>query len=81
MPLVAYLLAIDPRAEGSNDLYDYFLIDTQMSACQPTSRIVQAHGTVQLFIQRCLLGLERTAVAKSSKTESGRESNGGSGSG
>ena len=71
--LVAYLLAMNPELKGSNDLYDYFLIDTQMSACQPTSRIVQAHGAVQLFIQRCLLGLERTAVAKSSKTESGRE--------
>jgi len=61
--LVAYLLAVNPDLNGSNDLYDYFLIDVEMCACQPTSRIVQAHGTLQLFIQRCLMGLEPTSVA------------------
>ena len=62
--LVAYLLAVNPDdLNDSNDLYDYFLIDVEMCACQPTSRIVQAHGTLQLFIQRCLMGLEPTAVA------------------
>ncbi|MBP1693472.1 MAG: hypothetical protein H6Q37_1355, partial [Chloroflexi bacterium] len=61
--LVAYLLAVNPDLKDSNDLYDIFMIDTQMSACGPTSRIVQAHGTLQLFVQRCLLGLEPTAVA------------------
>ena len=29
----------------------------------PTSRIVQAHGTIQLFVQRCLMGLEPRSVA------------------
>jgi hypothetical protein len=61
--LVAYLLAVNPNLNGSNDLYDYFLIDVEMCACQPTSRIVQAHGTLQLFIQRCLMDLEPTSVA------------------
>ena len=61
--LVAYLLAVNPDLNGSNDLYDYFLIDVEMCACQPTSRIVQAHGTLQLFIQRCLMGLEPRSVA------------------
>lgn len=61
--LVAYLLALNPDIGGSNDLFDFFLIDVEMSACQPTSRIVQAHGTLQLFVQRCLMGLEPRAVA------------------
>jgi hypothetical protein len=61
--LVAYLLAVNPDMKTSSDLYDYFLIDVEMCACQPTSRIVQAHGTLQLFIQRCLMGLEPRAVA------------------
>ncbi|MEA2163477.1 MAG: hypothetical protein QOK37_1604 [Thermoanaerobaculia bacterium] len=42
----------------ANDLYSYFLIDVEMSSCQLTSRIKQAIGSVQLFAQRCLMGLE-----------------------
>ncbi len=42
----------------TNDLYGYFLIDTEMSACQFTSRIKMAMSSVQLFVQRCLLNLE-----------------------
>jgi hypothetical protein len=41
-----------------DDLYAHFLIDVQMSACQLTSRMVQAIGSAQLFAQRCLMGLE-----------------------
>jgi len=58
--LIAYLLAnpgTQPWKEA-NDLYNYFLLDVQMCSCQPTSRIVQATNTVQLFVQRCFLALE-----------------------
>lgn len=61
--LVAYLLAVNPQLSTADDLFDNFLIDVEMSACMPTSRIVQAHATVQLFVQRCLMGLEPTCVA------------------
>ncbi len=61
--LVAYLLAVNPQMKDENDLYDYFLVDVEMEACMPSSRIVQAHGTVQLFVQRCLMGLEPKAAA------------------
>ncbi len=61
--LVAYVLATNPALRSINDLYDLLLIDTQWSARMPTSRIVQAHGTLQLFITRCLAGLEPTARA------------------
>jgi hypothetical protein len=65
--LVAYLL-YHPELKGqtwqtTDDLYSYFLIDTQMSACMLTSRIVQANSTVQLFVQRCLMNLETEVVA------------------
>ena len=36
----------------------FFLIDVEMMACQPTSRIVQATNSVQQFVQRCFLNLE-----------------------
>lgn len=61
--LVAYLLAMNPEMKDENYLYDYFLVDVEMEACMPSSRIVQAHGTIQLFVQRCLMGLEPKAAA------------------
>ncbi|WP_299455366.1 neuraminidase-like domain-containing protein [uncultured Microscilla sp.] len=61
--LVAYLLAYNPDLQDSNDLYDQYLIDVEMGACMPSSRIVQAHNSVQLFVQRCLMGLEPAAIA------------------
>lgn len=64
--LVAHLLAQNPALASANDLYDHFLVDVEMCACMPSSRIVQAHGTVQLFVQRCLMGLERSATADTS---------------
>jgi hypothetical protein len=39
-------------------LYEYFLIDAGMEPVVQTSRIRLAIGSVQLFIQRCLLNLE-----------------------
>lgn len=61
--LVAYILSQNPQMSSSDDLFDYFLVDVEMCSCAPTSRIVSAHGSVQLFAQRCLLGIEPTAVA------------------
>src|SRR5262249_21003180 len=42
----------------ADSLFEFFLIDVQMKDCMRTSRIKQAISSVQLFIQRCLLGLE-----------------------
>lgn len=61
--LVAYLLAANPALTGKPDLYDYFLTDTEWSAKMPSSRLVHAHSTLQLFIRRVIEGLEPTAVA------------------
>jgi hypothetical protein len=61
--LVAYLLAENPDMKDENDLYDFFLVDVEMESCMPSSRIVLAHGTVQLFAQRCLMGLEPKSAA------------------
>jgi hypothetical protein len=43
-------------------LYEHFLIDVEMGACQLTSRIRQAIAAVQLFIQRCQMGLEASEL-------------------
>jgi hypothetical protein len=67
--LSAYLLtqpqpadAPSGKWENTNDLYAYYLLDVEMSSCQLTSRLVQASGSVQLFVQRCFMGLEQPDV-------------------
>jgi hypothetical protein len=65
--LQAYLLA--QRSGGSlvypdtNHLFDYFLIDVQISSCLLTSRMVQTYIAVQIFVERCLMNLEADVVA------------------
>ncbi|MDN5940454.1 MAG: hypothetical protein L0H94_01110 [Nitrospira sp.] len=60
--LIAYLLAqpvlLDWGVRDADSLFEFFLIDVQMDACMETSRIKQAISSVQLYIQRCFLGLE-----------------------
>ncbi|HEX2062357.1 MAG TPA: neuraminidase-like domain-containing protein [Thermoanaerobaculia bacterium] len=64
--LVAYLLLTQPmpadaptnKWENANDLFAYYLVDVEMCSCQLSSRIVQASGAAQLFVQRCFMGLE-----------------------
>src|SRR6185295_10346230 len=55
--LVSYLI---PRknARNADELYDDFLVDVEMSPCMMTTRIKQAIGSIQLFIQRSLMNLE-----------------------
>ena len=47
---------------SAEELFEELLIDPQMGACMMTSRIKQAISAVQLFVQRCLLGLETDVV-------------------
>jgi Tc toxin complex TcA C-terminal TcB-binding domain/Neuraminidase-like domain/Salmonella virulence plasmid 28.1kDa A protein/Putative peptidoglycan binding domain len=68
--LVTYLVAHPDSAKNQiwkdvNELYAHFLIDVEMSPCQMTSRIKQACGSVQLFVQRCLMNLEAEVTANS----------------
>jgi peptidoglycan hydrolase-like protein with peptidoglycan-binding domain len=61
--LVAQVLATNPGVTSKADLYDYFLTDTEWSAKMPSSRLVHAHGTLQLYVQRCIAALEPKATA------------------
>jgi hypothetical protein len=68
--LVGYL-AVRPktRPDGSktwadsNGLFAHFLIDVEMTPCKMTTRILQANAAAQLFVQRCLMNLERDVSA------------------
>jgi hypothetical protein len=63
--LVAYILHQMQQTEGRrhidtpDKLFEFFLMDVQMEPCMQTSRIRYAISTVQLFIDRCLMNLER----------------------
>ncbi|NOT69646.1 MAG: hypothetical protein HOP04_15370 [Methylophilaceae bacterium] len=61
--LVSYLLVQDKLQKwgvtDADSLYEYFLIDVQMGACMDTSRVRLAMSSVQLFVTRCQLNLER----------------------
>lgn len=67
-------LVTHPNQEDSqnwsdaNGLYSFFLLDVEMSACQLTSRLVQATASVQLFVQRCFMGLEPYITVKADGT-------------
>lgn len=62
LALISYLLVQEDLIKwgvvDADSLFEFFLIDVQMDACMETSRIKQAISSVQLFIQRCFLGLE-----------------------
>lgn len=45
----------------TNDLYHWFLIDTELSGCARTSRVVAGISSLQLYVQRCLMNLEQSA--------------------
>jgi len=58
--LVQYILEIDNGRtfKDDNDLFSYFLIDTQMTPAVNSSRIVQATLAIQLLVQRIQMNLE-----------------------
>lgn len=63
--LVSYLITRPPEDavsrgawRSANDLYEHYLIDTEMSPCKVSTRILHAISAVQLFVQRCLMNLE-----------------------
>jgi hypothetical protein len=50
----------DPFADA-DDLYEYFLIDVQVGGCARTTRVVSAMSSLQLYVERVLMNLERSA--------------------
>ena len=74
--VLSYLLSNSVRNPFSygnpGDLFDFFpdefavygnfLIDAEMAACQPTTRIIQGYCSIQLFVQRCLMNSESPMI-------------------
>ena len=50
----------EPFADA-NKLYEYFLIDVLMEGCGRTSRVVSAISSLQLYVHRVLMNLERSS--------------------
>ncbi len=51
------------------DVYDYFLLDPEMSACAKTTRIKQAGLSVQSLMQRAEMNLEKDCTLTSNQLE------------
>lgn len=61
--LVAYVLthpdtALNKKWKNTDEMYEYFLLDVEMKPLNVTSKLKQAISSVQLFIDRVLLGVE-----------------------
>jgi len=54
--------ALKPTTKTPDDLYEYMLIDPQVSAKVNTSRIAEAISGVQLYLHRCREGLEPEVI-------------------
>ncbi|EGV29591.1 Peptidoglycan-binding domain 1 protein [Thiorhodococcus drewsii AZ1] len=48
------------RFENTRNIYHFFLLDPEMDGCFQTSRVKNAISTCQLYMQRCLMGLEKS---------------------
>ncbi len=69
--LVAYLVVRPDAAQGeawtdTNGMYSHLLIDVETHPVVLTSRLKQAIGSTQLFVQRCLMNLEPDVIADES---------------
>ncbi|MFK4042927.1 neuraminidase-like domain-containing protein [Nonomuraea wenchangensis] len=51
---------------GPEELYRRFLVDVLVAPCADTTRLLAATAAVQLFVDRCLLGLEEPTVPAAS---------------
>jgi len=54
---------VDGKISTPEDLYEFLLIDPQVSSVVTTSRIAEAIASVQLYINRCREGMEPGVVA------------------
>lgn len=63
--LCDYIVARQPELKFADrdEIYNFFLLDVEMSGCFRTSRVVSAISSVQLYVQRCLLNLEQSDPA------------------
>lgn len=58
------LLALNFGFKDRESLYQYFLLDVSMGDCFTLPRIVAATNSLQVYIHRCIMGLERSADEK-----------------
>ncbi|MDA8486651.1 neuraminidase-like domain-containing protein, partial [Pseudomonas resinovorans] len=49
---------LSKRVKTPDDLYEYLLIDTQITAAVTTARVAEAISSVQLYVNRCLGGYD-----------------------
>ncbi len=71
--MVAYLLLNPPNTyinqwRNSNDIFETLMVDVDMMTCMSTTRVLLAINTIQLWVDRILLGLEKYPSGHTTKT-------------
>jgi hypothetical protein len=66
-----YILKSSFGFEGANDIYQYFLIDTEMEGCAKTSPVKAGISSLQLYVHRCLMNLEQSKLEDGVKVSPG----------
>ena len=62
--LCNYIIALKKnlKFKNNNDIYNFFLLDLEMSGCFRISRLVCAISSLQLYVHRCLINLEQSTT-------------------
>ncbi|MDE9435483.1 toxin [Xenorhabdus bovienii] len=60
---ISQVAGADAAIQSRDDLYQYLLIDNQVSAAIKTTRVAEAIASIQLYVNRALEGVEENADA------------------
>ncbi|MDE9463337.1 neuraminidase-like domain-containing protein [Xenorhabdus bovienii] len=60
---ISQVAGADAAIQSRDDLYQYLLIDNQVSAAIKTTRVAEAIASIQLYVNRTLEGVEENADA------------------
>ncbi|MDC9621814.1 neuraminidase-like domain-containing protein [Xenorhabdus sp. XENO-7] len=58
---ISQVAGADAAIQSRDDLYQYLLIDNQVSAAIKTTRVAEAMASIQLYVNRALEGIEENA--------------------
>ncbi|MGJ0576938.1 neuraminidase-like domain-containing protein [Xenorhabdus bovienii] len=60
---ISQVVSANAAIQSRDDLYQYLLIDNQVSAAIKTTRVAEAIASIQLYVNRTLEGVEKNADA------------------
>jgi hypothetical protein len=62
-------LPVVQAIQSTDDIFDYYLIDPEMSSCAVTTRLLEASLAIQQFMEQCFLNLKIQSTVDMSNTQ------------